>query len=61
MGIGLAVQKGRAVHVYDERGWYLYDKLGELQGYTGTTVIIRQGGTVYFYDEQGFQTGSRMA
>lgn len=61
MAIGMAVQKGRAVQVHDERGWYIYDKLGELQGYTSTTVTIKQGGTLYFYDEQGFQTGSRMA
>ena len=43
MAIGSAVQRGNSVNVYNERGVMLFSKVGELIGYTGTTVTIRRG------------------
>ncbi len=53
MPIGSAVQKGSTVYVYDERGRTLFTKSGGtkptdgLQGFTGLTVSIRIGSTMY--------------
>lgn len=61
MAIGSAVQRGRSVHVYDERGWDLFSRLGELHGYTGVTVTIKIGGSLYTLDERGEQINVRLA
>ena len=53
MSIAVAIQKGSNVYVYDESNRVLYTKTGELHGYTGTTVNVRLGGTIYTYDERG--------
>ncbi len=42
MAIGSAVQRGNSVNVYNERGVMLFSKVGELIGYTGTTVTIAE-------------------
>lgn len=61
MAIGVAVQRGTLVYVYDEKGRQLCalsggSKAGDgLTGYTGKTVSIHRGGLVYTYDEKGRQ------
>lgn len=61
MAIGSAVQKGRFVYVYDERGRQLTSiaagmQSGDgLQGYTSSTVSIRKGSFLYVYNEKGRQ------
>lgn len=49
MAIGSAVQRGNSVNVYNERGVMLFSKVGELIGYTGTTVTIRRGNQAITY------------
>jgi hypothetical protein len=67
MAIGSAVQKGNAVHVYDERGRTIFTKLAGsrptdgLQGYTSSTVSIRIGTAIYTYDEKGHTLYTRLA
>lgn len=51
--IGSALQKDSIVYVYDENGNILYTKLGELAGYTGSTVSIKNDRILYTYDERG--------
>lgn len=61
MAIGVAVQRGSSVFVYDEKGHQLCvlsggSKPGEgLKGYTGHTVSVQRGGSVFTYDEKGRQ------
>ena len=43
MAIGSAVQQGKFVCVYNEKGVMLFGKLGTLLGYTGSSVTVRQG------------------
>lgn len=58
MAIGNAVQKGRSVYVYDEKGRILFTKSAGsgkddgLTGYTNSTVNIRIGNTIYTYNEK---------
>ncbi|WP_279173323.1 hypothetical protein [Parasutterella excrementihominis] len=50
-----AVQRGNSVNVYNERGVMLFSKVGELIGYTGTTVTIRRGNQAITYSDKGIQ------
>ncbi|MBQ8459901.1 hypothetical protein IJ541_07350 [bacterium] len=59
MAIGMAQQKGTNVYVYDENNRQLWTRWGELQGYTSSTVTIKNGNQLYMYDERGTQKGSR--
>lgn len=59
MGIGTAQQKGSTVYVYDENNRTLWTRSGELQGYTSSTVTIKQGNTLYMLDEKGHTKGTR--
>lgn len=65
MAIGSAVQKGRFVYVYDDRGRQLVSiavqSANALQGYTSNTVSIRKGNFIYVYDEKGHQKSSIFA
>lgn len=65
MAIGSAIEKGRMVYVYDEKGRQLCSKSlgsdGGLMGYTGTSFSIRKGRMVYVYDEKGHQLSSKPA
>ena len=61
LSIGMAVQRGSTVYVYDERNHTLWTRSGELQGYTGTTVNIKIGSSIYMYDEHNHCIGSRSA
>ena len=51
--IAIAKQEGSSVRVYDERGSFMFQKSGELQGYTSTTVSIKEGSSIRVYDEKG--------
>lgn len=54
MAIGSAVQKGKTIYVYNEKGHVMFGKPGDkLVGYTATTVSIQRGNTVYVYNEKG--------
>ncbi|WP_281071756.1 hypothetical protein [Succinivibrio dextrinosolvens] len=65
MAIGSAIERGRMVYVYDEKGRQLCSKAlgsdGCLMGYTGTSFSIRKGKMVYVYDEKGHQLSSKIA
>lgn len=51
--IGMAKQQGTNVMVYSETGSFLFNKTGNLVGYTSNTVTVKQGGTTYVYGEHG--------
>lgn len=51
--IGMAEQKGSSVYVYNPNGGLMWTKTGTLQGYTSTTVTIKQGSTTYVCGERG--------
>lgn len=40
-------------HVYSETGGFMFNKTGNLVGYTSNTVTVKQGGTTYVYGEHG--------
>ena len=48
-----ATQSGSTVYVYDESGRVLFSRSGELAGFTGSSVSIRDGSSTYVYDEDG--------
>lgn len=49
--IALVKQKRNSVDVYDEHGKFLYNRCGELVGYTNETVSIRSSsGTIWTYN-----------
>ena len=49
----MAKQQGTNVMVYSETGSFMFNKTGNLVGYTSNTVTVKQGGTTYVYDEYG--------
>lgn len=50
--IALVKQKRNSVDIYDEHGRFLFNKCGELVGYTSATVSIKSNaGTIWVYDE----------
>lgn len=51
--IGMAKQQGSNVMVYNESGGFMFNKTGNLVGYTSNTVTVKQGGTTYVYGERG--------
>lgn len=51
--IGSAKQQGTNVMVYNESGGFMFNKTGNLVGYTSNTVTVKQGGTIYVYGEHG--------
>ena len=53
VAISAAVQKGSSVYVYDESGRMLFQRSGQLNGYTINTVSIKKGSNVKVYDERG--------
>ncbi len=59
LAIGMAVQRGNYVYVYDERNHQIFSQYGELQGYTGSTVTVKRGNYAYMYNERGHQIGSQ--
>ena len=51
--IGMAKQQGTNVMVYNESGGFMFNKTGNLVGYTSDTVTVKQGGTTYVYGIHG--------
>ena len=49
----MAKQQGTNVCVYSETGGFMFNKTGNLVGYTSNTVTVKQGGTTYVYGEHG--------
>lgn len=49
----MAKQQGTNVMVYNESGGFMFNKIGNLVGYTSDTVTVKQGGTTYVYGERG--------
>ena len=39
--------------VYSETGSFMFNKTGNLVGYTSNSVTVKQGGTTYVYGEHG--------
>ena len=60
MAIGSAVQQGKFVCVYNEKGVMLFGTLGTLLGYTGSSVTVRQGNFAITYNERGQQQFSKL-
>ena len=50
---GMAKQQGTNVCVYSETGSFMFNKTGNLVGYTSNTVTVKQGGTTCVYGEHG--------
>ena len=61
MAIGTVVRRIGGMSVYDERGRQAGTisvlPSDELQGYTGSTVSVRRGSSVFIYNERGQQIG----
>ena len=52
--IGYAKQKSNSVDVYDEHGKFLFNKCGQVVGYTSASVSIKSNtGTVWMYNSSG--------
>lgn len=51
--IGMAKQQGTNVMVYSVTGCFMFNKTGNLIGYTSNTVTVKQGATTYVYGEHG--------
>ena len=49
----MAKQQGTNVYVYSETGSFMFNKTGNLIGYTSNTVTVKQGGSTYVYGEHG--------
>lgn len=39
--------------VYNESGGFMFNRTGNLVGYTSNSVTVKQGGTTYVYGERG--------
>ena len=57
--IGMALQEGGFVRVYDENGSYLFSIGGALIAYTSSTVSIKDGSFIRVYDSTGSYKFSR--
>ena len=57
--IGMALQEGGFVRVYDENGSILFWLPGELASYTSSTVSIKDGSFIRVYDSNGSHKFSR--
>ncbi len=57
--IGVALQEGGFVRVYNENGSYLFSIGGELVCYTSSTVSIKDGSFIRVYDSTGSYKFSR--
>jgi len=54
MAITVAIQEGSSVVVKDENNNVLFRKSGQLHGYTGTTVSVKESsGYIVTYNEKG--------
>lgn len=53
MAIGAAIQKGTHVWVYDEDNRLLFNRQGELMGYTARSISLNNGSSIITYNEKG--------
>lgn len=51
--VSYAVQKGGSVYVYNEKNEMIFCKIGELCGYTSSSVSIKKASCVYVYSDKG--------
>ncbi len=52
--IAAVKQNVKSIWVYDEHGRILFNKIGDLVGYTNETISIRSSsGTIWTYDKTG--------
>ena len=49
----MAKQQATNVMVYSESCSFMFNKTGNLIGYTSNTVTVKQGATTYVYGEHG--------
>ncbi|CDA17531.1 putative uncharacterized protein [Acetobacter sp. CAG:267] len=59
--IASAIQKGTNVYAYNEKGIHLFNRAGELVGFTSTTVTIKKGSSIVCYDATGKTLFTRSA
>lgn len=59
--IDTAIQKGNSVYVYGNGNRMLFAKPGELYGYTSTSVSVKNGNSIYTYNERGSLVGTHSA
>lgn len=52
MAIGTAIQKGTHVWVYDEDNRLLFNRQGELMGYTARSISLNNGSFIIAYNEK---------
>lgn len=50
--IGYAIQHGKEVRVFDERGCLMFSKSGDLGGFTSSCVTVNQNGRTSVYDNR---------
>lgn len=64
--IKTAIQKGRYIYIYNERGVQSASiivsdlPMSGLQGFTTETVSVRQGNAIMTYDEMGHEVASQI-
>ena len=59
--IASAIQKGSNVYVYNEKGVPLFNRAGDLVGFTSTTVTVKKGSSIVCYDATGKTLFTRSA
>jgi len=59
MAIGMAMEKGPSVVVYNEKNRELFRKNGKLHGYTAATVTVIYGNSLITYNDKGRETSRR--
>ena len=60
--IAIAIQHDNFVEVYNERNQQIFCRIGKLQGYTATTVAVKErSGHITVWDDKGKWVCSRCA
>ena len=60
--IALAKQEGSYVRVFDERNQQIFCRIGQLHGYTATTVAVKDNnGYITIWDDKGKWVSARHA
>lgn len=57
--IEVAIQRGPAVYIYGGGNRLLFTKNGTLAGYTSSTVTVKQGCTLFTYNDKGIMISRR--
>lgn len=58
--ISHAIQKGSGVYVYNEKNEMIFCKIGELYGYTSSSVSIKKAFCIYVYNDKGALKSTHM-